>query len=225
MPRRKSGAQYAGGPTPHGHGRVRCERAGRLAIQAASKSSSKRIQASWCRSVRSGQHSRIGRWPGRRSPAMRRMQAAQYFQKLECFCFQQQTLAAGETRQFPVVFFIDPKLPADVKTITLSYTFFEVAGACRRGGRRAMTSRWTRVRRPRAPRRRQRRLPADGARGFVVVLRCPPQGATTRRMPPQLNPVHVIIAGLAGCGAVRYRAARNRQLSRALIGKETQSDG
>jgi serine/threonine protein kinase len=38
-------------------------------------------------------------------------------------------LAAGETRRFPVVFFVDPELPADVKTITLSYTFFEVAGA------------------------------------------------------------------------------------------------
>ena len=57
------------------------------------------------------------------------MQSAQYFRKLECFCFTQQTLAAGETRQFPVVFFIDPALPTDVQTITLSYTFFEVAGA------------------------------------------------------------------------------------------------
>lgn len=54
--------------------------------------------------------------------------AAQYFRKLECFCFRQQTLAAGEVRRFPVVFVIDPALPADVNTITLSYTFFEVAG-------------------------------------------------------------------------------------------------
>lgn len=66
---------------------------------------------------------------GQAIPSYAPMQAAQYLQKLECFCFKQQTLAAGETRQFPVVFFIDPKLPADVKTITLSYTFFEVAGA------------------------------------------------------------------------------------------------
>jgi cytochrome c oxidase assembly protein subunit 11 len=57
------------------------------------------------------------------------MQSASHFQKLECFCFKQQTLAANETRRFPVVFFVDPALPADVKTITLSYTFFEVAGA------------------------------------------------------------------------------------------------
>ena len=54
--------------------------------------------------------------------------AGQFFNKLECFCFSKQTLAAGETRRMPVVFVIDPKLPADVKTITLSYTFFEVAG-------------------------------------------------------------------------------------------------
>ena len=66
---------------------------------------------------------------GQAIPSYAPMQAAQYLQKLECFCFQQQTLAAGETRQFPVLFFIDPKLPADLKTITLSYTFFEVAGA------------------------------------------------------------------------------------------------
>ena len=56
------------------------------------------------------------------------MRAGQYFRKLECFCFQQQTLAAGETRRMPVIFVIDPALPAEVNTITLSYTFFEVAG-------------------------------------------------------------------------------------------------
>jgi cytochrome c oxidase assembly protein subunit 11 len=55
--------------------------------------------------------------------------AGQYFRKLECFCFTRQTLAAGETRRMPVVFLIDPALPKDVNSITLSYTFFEVAGA------------------------------------------------------------------------------------------------
>jgi cytochrome c oxidase assembly protein subunit 11 len=58
--------------------------------------------------------------------------AGEYFRKMECFCFTQQTLAPGETRRFPVVFVVDPKLPRDVSTITLSYTFFEVAG---RGGK------------------------------------------------------------------------------------------
>ena len=52
---------------------------------------------------------------GQAIPSYAPMQSAQHFRKLECFCFTQQTLAAGETRQFPVVFFIDPALPADVQ--------------------------------------------------------------------------------------------------------------
>jgi|SRR5688500_2751577 cytochrome c oxidase assembly protein subunit 11 len=58
--------------------------------------------------------------------------AAEYFDKLECFCFTQQTLAAGETRRMPVTFVVDPRLPKSIGTIALSYTFFEVAG---RGGK------------------------------------------------------------------------------------------
>ena len=58
--------------------------------------------------------------------------AGEYFKKIECFCFTQQTLAAGETRRMPVTFVVDPKLPAAVSSIALSYTFFEVAG---RGGK------------------------------------------------------------------------------------------
>ena len=54
--------------------------------------------------------------------------AGQYFKKMECFCFAQQTLAAGETRRMPVVFVVDPNAPADLATITLSYTFFPVEG-------------------------------------------------------------------------------------------------
>ena len=66
---------------------------------------------------------------GQAIPSYAPMQASGYFNKVECFCFKQQTLAAGETRQFPVVFFVDPQLPKDVNTITLSYTFFEIEGA------------------------------------------------------------------------------------------------
>ena len=55
--------------------------------------------------------------------------AAEYFRKLECFCFAKQTLQPGERRQMPVVFVVDSALPKDVGTITLSYTFFEVEGA------------------------------------------------------------------------------------------------
>ena len=52
--------------------------------------------------------------------------AAAYFNKLECFCFTQQTLAPGETRRMPVLFVVDPRLPKDINSIALSYTFFEV---------------------------------------------------------------------------------------------------
>jgi cytochrome c oxidase assembly protein subunit 11 len=55
--------------------------------------------------------------------------AGEYFRKMECFCFTKQELAAGETRTMPVVFVLDPKLPKEVGTVTLSYTFFELNGA------------------------------------------------------------------------------------------------
>lgn len=65
---------------------------------------------------------------GQAIPSYGPQQAAQYFRKLECFCFAKQTLQPGERRQMPVVFVVDPSLPADIGTITLSYTFFEVEG-------------------------------------------------------------------------------------------------
>jgi cytochrome c oxidase assembly protein subunit 11 len=54
-----------------------------------------------------------------------------YFQKINCFCFTEQTMAPGETRQMPVVFYVDPALAKDsendgLNTITLSYTFYPV---------------------------------------------------------------------------------------------------
>ncbi len=61
-------------------------------------------------------------------PSYAPMQASAHFNKLECFCFNQYTLAPGEKKSWPVVFVIDPKLSKDVSTITLSYTFFEVGG-------------------------------------------------------------------------------------------------
>ena len=62
-------------------------------------------------------------------PSYAPQSAMPYFKKVECFCFKEQVLKPNEARQMPVVFFIDPKLPREVKDITLSYTFFEVGGA------------------------------------------------------------------------------------------------
>lgn len=61
-------------------------------------------------------------------PSYAPKQSTAHFNKLECFCFNEYTLKPGESKRWPVVFVIDPKLPRDVKTITLSYTFFEVGG-------------------------------------------------------------------------------------------------
>jgi len=69
---------------------------------------------------------------GQAVPSYGPSRAGEYFKKVQCFCFEQQTLAANEVRRMPVVFVVDPSLPKDVHTITLSYTFFEVAG---RGGK------------------------------------------------------------------------------------------
>jgi cytochrome c oxidase assembly protein subunit 11 len=68
---------------------------------------------------------------GQAIPSYGPQQAALYFKKIDCFCFAKQTLAPHERREMPVVFVVDPKLPKDVPTITLSYTFFEVEGNAR----------------------------------------------------------------------------------------------
>lgn len=61
-------------------------------------------------------------------PSYAPQQASAYFKKMECFCFKQQALGPHQAKQMPVVFYIDPGLPKNVTTITLSYTFFEVGG-------------------------------------------------------------------------------------------------
>lgn len=62
---------------------------------------------------------------GNAVPSVAPAKASAYFNKTECFCFTEQLLAAGESRDMPVRFIVDPELPAGVKTLTLSYTFFK----------------------------------------------------------------------------------------------------
>lgn len=59
-------------------------------------------------------------------PSYAPAEATSYFKKIECFCFTQQTLKPNESREMPVIFVVDPKLPKDIPTITLSYTSFEL---------------------------------------------------------------------------------------------------
>lgn len=65
-------------------------------------------------------------------PSYGPQRAGLYVKKLDCFCFTQQQIAAGEHRELPVVLVIEPSIPADVHTVTLSYTMFEIEGADRR---------------------------------------------------------------------------------------------
>ena len=71
---------------------------------------------------------------GQAIPSFGPQLAGGYFKKLDCFCFTQQTLAPGEVRHMPVVFVVEPGLPRDVNTVTLSYTFFEVEGKTGKDG-------------------------------------------------------------------------------------------
>ena len=61
---------------------------------------------------------------GNAAPSIAPNKASPFFNKTECFCFTEQTLQPGESRRMPVRFVVDPQLPADIGTLTLSYTFY-----------------------------------------------------------------------------------------------------
>ena len=65
---------------------------------------------------------------GQAVPSVSPGQAAQHFEKLDCFCFSQQTLAPGETRELPLTFIVKPEIDESIRTVTLSYAFFNVDG-------------------------------------------------------------------------------------------------
>lgn len=73
---------------------------------------------------------------GQAVPTVTPFNSSTHFKKIECFCFSQQTLKAGEAREMPVRFVVDADLPKDVHTVTLSYAFFNTdkTSAQRYGG-------------------------------------------------------------------------------------------
>ncbi len=61
---------------------------------------------------------------GQAIPSLAPGLAAKYFNKTECFCFTRQTLQPGESKEMPLRFVVDPRLPDEIRTVSLSYTFF-----------------------------------------------------------------------------------------------------
>ena len=75
---------------------------------------------------------------GQAVPSYGPARAAEFFRKIECFCFTPQTLAAGETRRMPVLFVLDPAMDKEVHTVTLSYTFFDIGPKVQTGSGRSL---------------------------------------------------------------------------------------
>jgi cytochrome c oxidase assembly protein subunit 11 len=65
---------------------------------------------------------------GQAVPSVTPGQAAQHFDKIECFCFSQQALAPGESKEMPLTFIVKPEVDRDIRHITLSYAFFSIDG-------------------------------------------------------------------------------------------------
>ena len=63
---------------------------------------------------------------GQAVPSVAPSEAAEYLHKVNCFCFENQPLQAGETKDMPLLFTVDAALPEHISTITLSYTLFDI---------------------------------------------------------------------------------------------------
>jgi len=59
-------------------------------------------------------------------PSVAPAEASLYLNKVECFCFNQQPLAAGDDTEMPMQFYLDPEIPAHITTLTLSYTLYDM---------------------------------------------------------------------------------------------------
>lgn len=77
---------------------------------------------------------------GQAVPSVVPWNAAGHLHKTECFCFNQQPFKANEEKRMPVRFMLDPQLPADVQTMTLSYTFFDVTQLARDAGKISLSA-------------------------------------------------------------------------------------
>jgi cytochrome c oxidase assembly protein subunit 11 len=73
-------------------------------------------------------------------PSVSPSRAAEYFHKTECFCFNQQPLEAGKDAELPLQFIVDKALPPDIKTITLSYTLFDVTDMVNKAGNKTASN-------------------------------------------------------------------------------------
>jgi cytochrome c oxidase assembly protein subunit 11 len=72
---------------------------------------------------------------GQAVPSLMPGLAAKYFNKTECFCFTRQVLGPGEVKEMPLRFIVDPELPEDIRTVSLSYTVYQADLAVPGGGR------------------------------------------------------------------------------------------
>ena len=70
---------------------------------------------------------------GQAIPSVSPNEASKYLKKIDCFCFEQQTFEPGEIAKLPLYFSIDEKMPSRIKTITLSYSFFEYVNVSNKG--------------------------------------------------------------------------------------------
>jgi cytochrome c oxidase assembly protein subunit 11 len=63
-------------------------------------------------------------------------EAGQYFKKIQCFCFDEQTIGAGVTNDLPLIFWFDSKMPDHIKEVTIAYTFFNMESSMERSDRK-----------------------------------------------------------------------------------------
>ena len=77
---------------------------------------------------------------GQAIPSVTPSQATPYFKKTECFCFAQQELPGGDAKDMPLIFYIDPDLPKNVTTITLSYKLFNITDRVQQESKRVATT-------------------------------------------------------------------------------------